>query len=219
MLKIIMNANVHMSVAAATTTTVLLVTGHTDPKLLTTGLVCSMLGSIVPDVDANDESKFKNMFKKFMSVFIIILIAFGFYAYNNHITVSDAIRYILNCQWLTGGLIFIVLCLIGYFSSHRTFTHWLIAIPMFSLGFYMMFGKIPTIFFAIGMLSHLIIDLLNKKEQKLFFPIPIDCCLYVCESDSGLSNLIGVSAFCLTVFEIYKTYGEQIVLFLYNIST
>ena len=205
-----MQANVHMIIGATTATSICLLTQNTDPKVLIPSTVIAIFGAIVSDVDAEEQSKFKNMFEKFIE--ILILIGMGAWIYM-HITQTtfDVIKaYLLQSRILIGILIFTIVCLIGYFTKHRTFTHWLIAIPIFSIGICLIFGFKLTIFFALGLLSHDLIDCLNKREILLFFPIKKNCALYKCESESGTSTAIGFVFWVIFIFEIFYMYQDII---------
>lgn len=203
-----MQANVHMIIGATTATSICLLTQNVEPKVLIPSTAIAMFGAIVSDVDAEKRSKFKSMFEKFIK--ILILIGIGTWIYM-HVTQTsfDVIKsFILQSKILVGISIFTIVCLIGYFTKHRTFTHWLIAIPIFSIGICLVFGFKLTIFFALGMLSHDLIDCLNKEEIQLFYPIKKNCTLYKCESESGTSTAIGFVFWVIFICEILYIYQD-----------
>ena len=66
---------------------------------------------------------------------------------------------------IIGGVGFVVLWFIGFFSDHRTFTHSLTALSLFSLAVWLIYP--PLLFgFVTAYLSHLLLDILNKKKMK-----------------------------------------------------
>ena len=65
-----MNANVHTPVGLATVSGVALLVpamSGTDKITLTLGLGCAVIGALIPDIDANNDSKAKQEFRKVMS--------------------------------------------------------------------------------------------------------------------------------------------------------
>lgn len=103
----------------------------------------------------------------------------------------------------TAGMIaFAVLWLLGVFSAHRTFTHSLPALLLYTFTVYVIHPPL-TVGFAAAYLSHLLIDLLNRKNLPLMYPLKSGFCFKMFYAD-GLANrlffFIGsvVSAYLLT---------------------
>lgn len=79
-----------------------------------------------------------------------------------------------------GLVLLTTVCLAGRFSAHRTFTHSLLYCLLITLGFSLISHKflMPV---AVGCLSHLLIDTLNKKPVPWFYPIKKEgFCLKLC---------------------------------------
>ncbi|MBE5781315.1 MAG: metal-dependent hydrolase [Clostridiales bacterium] len=81
-----------------------------------------------------------------------------------------------SLPFLLGAAGFVVLCILGGVSDHRGFTHSLFAMGLFSLCVHL-FCRPALWPFVAGYLSHLVLDLLNKRPLKLFFPFPNGVCL------------------------------------------
>lgn len=96
----------------------------------------------------------------------------------------------LGCAMI-GALLFLIVCIVGYNTPHRTFTHWLIGLVCFTIPFILMTNITLGLWFGVGMLSHQVIDMLNKKKITWLFPLPIDFARYICHSSSHLSSAIG----------------------------
>lgn len=75
-----------------------------------------------------------------------------------------------------------LLCLVGYFQPHREFTHSFLALLLFS-GAVGLFSSSIQPAFAAGFLSHIMLDVLNKKSVRLLFPIGTGFCLKLCYAD------------------------------------
>lgn len=132
-------------------------------------IVGGALGGSISDIDVNANKSTKdNLYAKLIASgivpisLIIDLIADG-----------GMIDYVKSCNTtvlVTGIILFIALCFIGSKQDHRGFTHSLLGLTLFSIsvGF---FCKPILIPFAIGFMSHILLDTLNKKPVKLFFPL------------------------------------------------
>lgn len=81
-----------------------------------------------------------------------------------------------------GIVALVILIILGKRSTHRDWTHSLIAMILFSVGTCLI--DVPTgLAFSVGFASHLIIDLLNKSPERLLFPAKKGVCFKVCYAD------------------------------------
>ena len=204
-----MNANVHTSIGLATASGIALLAptmnGH-DKITLGLGLGCAVVGALIPDIDANGESKAKIEFRKVMSLLGIFGIATVGYAITTG-RLQEIASSFFHSMHGVGALFFLIACIVGYNTPHRNFTHWLIGLICFTIPFIMMTNITLGLWFGVGMLSHQVIDMLNKKKITWLYPLPIDFARYICRASSGLSTAIGsVSAIlaCLFVFLLVK---------------
>ena len=96
-----------------------------------------------------------------------------------------------------GAIAFLIFCVMGYLSSHREFTHYLVGLVCFTVSFMMLTDVKLGIWFGVGFLSHQLIDMLNKKKIRWLYPLPYDFARYICKAQSGLSSAIGIVSICL----------------------
>lgn len=198
-----MNANVHTSVGLATSTGLALLVPAmqaNDKVTLTLGIGCAVVGALIPDIDANGESKAKKEFRQMTSYLSIFAIATVGYAIMRG-SVSELISSLFSSVHGLGALAFLVFCIVGYKSDHRTFTHRLIGLICFTVSFMMMTSFTLGLWFGAGMLSHQVIDMLNKRKITWLYPLPIDFARYICKADSKMSSAIGVV--CSGLFLIF----------------
>jgi inner membrane protein len=88
---------------------------------------------------------------------------------------------------LSGAALVVGVSLFGRFQPHRTFTHSLLALLLLSMGVAMVCLPL-TAAFAVGFLSHVVLDLLNKKRVQLFYPSKVgNVCLSLCYAN-GIAN-------------------------------
>ena len=198
-----MNANVHTSVGLATATGVALLVpamNGSDKVTLTLGLGCAIVGALIPDIDANGDSKAKIEFRKVMSLLGIFGVATVGYALTTGRLQEIASSFFHSIHGV-GALLFLIACIVGYNTPHRTFTHWLIGLICFTIPFIMMTNITLGLWFGVGMLSHQCIDMLNKKKITWLYPLPFDFARYICKASSGLSTAIGsVSTILACIF-------------------
>lgn len=189
-----MNANVHESVGIAVASGVALLVPAMNGYNRTTlclGLGCAMVGALIPDIDANGNSKAKLKFMEMMTslgLFSVVTIGYALYKGN----LQEILSSLFHSVHGIGALLFIIACIVGYNTPHRTFTHWLIGLVCFTFPFILMTNITLGLWFGVGMLSHQVIDMLNKKKITWLFPLPIDFARYICRSSSHLSSAIGV---------------------------
>ena len=95
-----------------------------------------------------------------------------------------------NQQSAVIGLIaFIVLWLIGYCSDHRTFTHSLLGLILYSLAMAMIHQ--PLAFgFAAAYLSHIVLDVMTRKKLPLLYPFDYGICLKLCYANKAADKTI-----------------------------
>ena len=97
----------------------------------------------------------------------------------------------------------ILLCFLGYFQPHREFTHSFLAMALFSGAVGICSAAIQPAF-AAGFLSHIALDLLNKKPVRLFFPIGTGFCLKLCYADKAANRVLLYFGMAFTIlFSLY----------------
>ena len=149
-------------------------------------------GASISDIDVPSNSHtlshtLNSIVDKIITAFIIgaVLIFDG-------ITNSGILHSILDSNRpfnvISGIILFAVIYLFGKTQPHRSFTHSLLGLLLSSIAIY---GICPMILpsFIIGFISHLMLDVLNKKPIQFFYPFKKGFCLKLCYAD-GLINRI-----------------------------
>ncbi len=99
---------------------------------------------------------------------------------------------------LVGVIIFVTLFIFSYFTHHRTFTHSLLALMLYSMAFFLIYRPfVPC--FMIAYLSHLLLDMLNKRDVPILYPVDFGICLNLCPAGGKANTVLmyvggGVSA-------------------------
>ena len=103
-------------------------------------------------------------------------------------------------------VLYLVLCWLGYRSSHRTFTHSVTALTLFSLAVWLVYPPLMP-GFAAAFASHLVLDLLNKKGMRILYPLPISPSLGLCYAGGAVNKLLyrlgSIAAVLLTALSVW----------------
>lgn len=180
-----MMGNTHITVGIATAVIT------TQPQTLNgclTAVLGGAIGGLICDIDTK-----ANQYGKDTLLSRIIVIALA-----TAILLSDRLmntgiwEYILSqsgTPLFTGTLLFAALFLGGLLSPHRTFMHSLPALALMDVALNMLYPPIVPCF-TVGFLSHIALDLLNKKPIRLLYPLPLKCCFKLFYSDGFANNVI-----------------------------
>lgn len=122
----------------------------------------------------------------------------------------DYFREIGICEYLLGrnrvlmiigGILFAIPWIIGFFTEHRTFTHSFLALAAFSLSILLLCPSV-LISFVIGFVTHILLDLLNKRDLRLLYPKEAGICLNLCYADEVANKVFLVIGLVASVFFI-----------------
>ena len=105
---------------------------------------------------------------------------------------------------LVGLIAFLVLWFIGFFSDHRTFTHSFLAMILYSLAIGLIYEPF-TLGFMVAYLSHLALDILNRKKMPLLYPLDLGICLKLCYSDGKVDTFLMYVGYITTA--VFLTIG------------
>ena len=101
---------------------------------------------------------------------------------------------------IIGSLAFLMIFAFGKEQPHRSFMHSFLALAMLSICVYIIFPDM-TPYFMVGFMSHMFIDVFNRKREKFFWPVGKGFCLHWC-SANGIVNkiLFYVSTMAVVLF-------------------
>jgi inner membrane protein len=155
------------------------------------------LGGVLADVDT-----VKNDYK--CDALIGQLLGFSIFI---SVTVLDYIMELGVCDYvinknripsIIAGIAFIVLYTIGFASNHRTFTHSLLAMILFSGCFSLTLPRLGCSI-LIGYASHMLLDLLNKKDVPLLYPLKKGICFKLCYAGKTANTIFMIIGFMATL--------------------
>lgn len=191
------------SVAAAVT-----VMQPSRPTTLLVGGALALLGGLTPDVDLV-QSKMGQKVSKFIIGIFSILLLLGFlkqYAY------IDVFSYVSMDQIFNsifrGVLLYLLLCSVGLNTKHRSFTHSILGSVLFTFCISLVTPKY-YLYFLVGYVSHLLLDVINKKGIQLFFPLEEKVCIPLVKATNKYVNgAIVAASTCILFVYIMQLVGK-----------
>ena len=121
----------------------------------------------------------------------------------------------LGWPLVTGIAAFVALTFIGGRTSHRSFTHSLIANAAFAGAMYLICPPLLP-FFAVGLVSHLVLDVTNKQPVRLLWPMHSGVALGLCDAKGAANTVLMVlgivAAAILLAFKLAPLLGIGITL-------
>ena len=100
--------------------------------------------------------------------------------------------------WFAGLAGFIITCVFASGSGHRGFSHSLLALALETIFLWLVFPA-TAMPFAIAFVSHVLLDMMNKRSVRLFYPAKKGMCLGWFYADKLANKLV---ALCGTVWLI-----------------
>lgn len=167
-----MMGKTHLAMGMATSLVVLHPTTAQECIIAVAG---GALGGVIADIDTvKNDYKHDALIGQVLAVIIAGLSVLIDFLFKFEITQTIIERNLTLVLFGVG--MYIVLAGIGFFTVHRTFTHSFLALVLFSIAIWCICP--PALWaFVIGYLSHLFLDVLNKKNVPLLFPKGKGICL------------------------------------------
>ena len=159
----------------------LITTLPVEPKLCCIATIGGLLGGIVPDNDILDNDYTGDaILGQVLAGSITAGILFLDKIFKIGICNELFSRSLINL--IFGLVLFMGLYIFGFFQEHRKFTHSFLAMVLYSFAVLCIYPPLAKPF-LIGYLSHIIIDLFNKKKVQIFYPFKAGICFGVCYSN------------------------------------
>lgn len=194
----------HMIIGVASS---LAITGPTTAPKFLIAVALGAAGAVISDIDVETSNIHRNIGKVILLTMVAIVILgldiFLKTGIFHKITEDSSILRIAG-----GCLIFIIICAFGKEQPHRTFMHSFLALFLLDCALALIWPHLIS-YFTIGFLSHLALDILNKKKLSLWYPLRGGFCMGLFCAD-GLANQIFYIAGCIVA-------GIEMILFVLRI--
>ena len=159
-----MMSKTHIAVAVAASLAVLLPTSAIGCLAAVAG---GAVGGNLPDIDIRSNSHCRDALYGRIIAGAIAVSALAADCHHDGGVCAYVIGH-FGATTVAGAAALVALCAIGALSGHRTSSHSLLGLALFSTAVWAVCPALATPF-AIGFASHLALDLLNKQKLQLFF--------------------------------------------------
>lgn len=166
-------------------------------------IIGGAVGGIIPDIDILDndstgDARFGQGLALGLTLLCLAIDAIcGFGICNQIFSRSDV-------QLGIGLILFVILYRFGCAQPHRGFTHSLLALVLYSIPVIFIDASL-TPYFMLGFASHLAIDLLNKREIQILFPIRKGICFKLCYANKTGNKILMYAGLVVSV--VFLTSG------------
>ena len=160
---------------------------------LVVGSALAVAGSVMPDMDI-ERSKGSQMGSRVVAGSAIIVALWTMMGRGGGVHVTRIV---------TAAIIASILTILGMRSQHRTATHSLLGIALASIPVYMVFGS-WYIWFIVGYASHILSDMLNKKEVKVLYPSDKGVCFGLCRAGGTVDKALLIAFTAIIVIRYYQ---------------
>ncbi len=157
--------------------------------VLITGTAAAAVGGMISDIDCGTSQAHQGADKimtatiAVTSIVIFIDYRFRFGVYESLMQNSSVSRL------LTGLMAFLMICAYGSRQPHRSFMHSFPAMIMLTACMDVIYPDAAP-YFGVGFLSHLLLDIFNFRQEKLFWPMKKGFCLRLCSSQGAVNRLL-----------------------------
>jgi len=95
---------------------------------------------------------------------------------------------------------------LGRITGHRKYMHSFLGLFTMNVGVWLVSGNF-VVWFGLGYVMHMIVDLLNEKKEALLFPLSIgDVCFSICKSNGSANWIMSSLAYVVFCIKFYQTY-------------
>ena len=202
-----MTGKTHMLAGIAVSTLILAPGGYEDISAAAehvTGIAAAAIGSVICDIDVHTSGSYRKLVQivSAMAAIILALLALD-WGVKTHFwqQIKESVAG-HESLWLPlgAGIAFLLICIWGSRRPHRSFMHSFLAVVLLGGCVYL---AVPVLFpgFVIGMLSHILLDVVNYKKIRIFFPYIKGFALRLCQSGKTVDSLL--FAVSIAVIAIY----------------
>ena len=165
---------------------------HTgDIKTLLVTIAGAAVGSSISDLDSSN-SESSQILNKITFVIVAIVALFFIINYLFGLKIIDKIVEHGNLtNILIGTLLFLFVSILGSYTKHRTFMHSFTCVAIYYVVLSSFLSQTFVIPFSIGMISHIVLDLLNHIGVGIFCPLTEKrFCIDICDSNGVVNSLL-----------------------------
>lgn len=165
-------------------------------------LTSATIGSVISDIDVSS-SKSRKELNKILAISVTAIVACTLIEVIFHIGILAMLQSQTNVmKALIGVMLFLLICSFGIHTPHRSFMHSITAVVALTGATCLVLSK-ATLPFMVSMISHIILDLFNKKTVQLLYPLKKPRIAFnLCKANGTANAVIFVIANIIIILEI-----------------
>lgn len=169
---------------------------------LTICLASATIGSVISDIDVSS-SKSRKELNKILAISITAIVACTLIEMIFHVGILTMLQSQTNVmRALIGVMLFLLICSFGIHTPHRSFMHSITAVIALTGATYMVLPK-ATLPFMVSIISHIVLDLFNKKTVQILYPLKKPRIAFnLCKANGTANTVIFVIANIIIILEI-----------------
>ncbi len=176
---------------------------QTMPALVT-GMGAAAVGSVISDIDSGTSQAHQDadrVITAASAAAVLVILA----EYRFHLGIYERLlRDSSIGRVLAGAAAFIIICAYGRELPHRSFMHSFLALLLLTSCMGIIYpDAVP--YFAAAFVSHLGLDLLNRRQEKLLWPLKKGFCLRLCAADGWVNGALMAAGPVWIAFELISS--------------
>lgn len=173
------------------------------PELAAINISFAIIGSMMPDIDISN-SKISHKVKKFIAFAVAILM---FSHYILKMPYASIFKAVGSYKIFNAGiLLLIVLMLFSKTTEHRTFTHSILGLILFSISTFLIL-KQGTVSFILGYAAHLFADWTTDSGIMIIYPSKKKVSLHLIKTNSLVDHMMCIFAMLLFYLRLASQYS------------
>lgn len=168
-----------------------------SPEACVAAVVGGSVGGVIADCDITPSRAHKDALIGRLIVVAIAVVALVADRYYDA-GLCDYLVGHLGVELVAGVVLFAALTFFGAHTDHRSFTHSIVAMAAFCFAVSLICMPLLP-YFAIGYASHLVLDVTNRQDIRLFWPLRARVSLRLCRAKGAANTVLMIVGFAATV--------------------
>ena len=174
-------------------------------------LIGGSIGSMICDIDRSSEGTVRDAGVGWLITAVVSIAAWMKESIFSG--VGFTYRDLISDPWKLICLAFLIgMYLFAITGAHRGFSH---SFLMLFCSFFFIFfiSRRASLFYAIAFLTHIILDVLNKRPVRVFYPMKKGFCLYWFYCDGTANNVLMLLGAAAVVALLFFKFGISVINF------
>ncbi len=159
------------------------------------------IGALISDIDVETSSSHKDANRIVFATVAITIVSLILEYFAGFGIIDNVRQDSVLFRMVVGALLFVGICAFGKEQPHRSFMHSILALLLLDFSLALIYTPIVP-YFTAGFISHIVLDLLNKKKVKLFYPLKKGICFNLFKAGGTANKMFFVCGCFLTVAEL-----------------